>query len=121
MNKTLFRKLIFVVALGFGLSLIACSDETATAVHDARSEAPDSFQWNIPSHIPLPTVNPANPMSEEKFALGRHLFYDQRLSGNGSMSCSRLFPMARRLRSAQLGSSTLEILNPLLTLPITRL
>jgi cytochrome c peroxidase len=30
-------------------------------------------------------------MSETKFQLGRRLFYDKRLSGNGSMSCSSCY------------------------------
>ncbi|MEX8496643.1 MbnH family di-heme enzyme, partial [Leptothrix ochracea] len=29
-----------------------------------------------------------NPMSEAKFQLGRRLFYDKRLSGNGTMACA---------------------------------
>ena len=31
---------------------------------------------------------PTNPMSEAKAELGRHLFYDTRLSGNGTQSCA---------------------------------
>lgn len=81
-----------IVNLSFCLSILltlaACSDGTSTAVHDTKDSASNNFLWNIPSHIPLPAVNPANPMSEEKFLLGKHLFYDQRLSGNGSLSCS---------------------------------
>ena len=37
--------------------------------------------------MPPPRVPADNPMSEEKFQLGRHLFYDKRLSGNGTLSC----------------------------------
>jgi cytochrome c peroxidase len=49
---------------------------------------PDEFEWNLPAGFPTPRVPDGDPMTEEKVALGRHLFYDQRLSGNQSMSCA---------------------------------
>ena len=57
-----------------------CVQESKTSI--------SSFDWNIPDHIPLPRVPENNPMTEEKFQLGRHLFYDARLSTNGETSCS---------------------------------
>ncbi|MEM8626192.1 MAG: MbnH family di-heme enzyme, partial [Pseudomonadota bacterium] len=42
----------------------------------------------LPPHIPLPAIPSENPLTPEKIALGRHLFYDQRLSGNGTQSCA---------------------------------
>ena len=44
--------------------------------------------WSLPSYVPQPRVPEDNPMSVEKVALGHRLFYDQRLSGNGTLSCS---------------------------------
>jgi cytochrome c peroxidase len=46
------------------------------------------WQWNLPAHFPAPKIPADNPMSEEKFQLGRSLFYDKRLSGNGTMACA---------------------------------
>ncbi|MCL6510631.1 MAG: di-heme enzyme [Anaerolineae bacterium] len=46
------------------------------------------WEWNLPSSVPLPRVPEANPMTPQKFELGRHLFYDRRLSGNGAQSCA---------------------------------
>jgi len=46
------------------------------------------WDWNIGSNIPAPSVPEDNPMSVEKVELGRHLFYDIRLSGNQTQSCS---------------------------------
>jgi cytochrome c peroxidase len=46
------------------------------------------YVWNLPPGFPPPRVPPNNPMTEEKVALGRYLFYDTRLSGNGTQSCS---------------------------------
>jgi cytochrome c peroxidase len=46
------------------------------------------WRWNLPTEIPEPWVPPENPMTETKFQLGRHLFYDKRLSGNGTFACA---------------------------------
>lgn len=47
-----------------------------------------AYRWPLPAWVPPPVVPADNPMSEDKVALGRHLFYDTRLSANGSMSCA---------------------------------
>lgn len=46
------------------------------------------YDWRLPAWLPIPTVPADNPMSVEKVELGRHLFYDKRLSGDQSMSCA---------------------------------
>ncbi|MBX3247274.1 MAG: di-heme enzyme [Myxococcales bacterium] len=46
------------------------------------------YVWDLPSGFPEPRVPPDNPMSEAKVELGRHLFYDVRLSGNETQSCA---------------------------------
>jgi cytochrome c peroxidase len=46
------------------------------------------FQWELPKGFPVPRVPADNPMSNEKVKLGRFLFYEKRLSGNGTMSCA---------------------------------
>lgn len=38
--------------------------------------------------FPAPVIPTTNPLSDEKIALGRQLFYDKRLSGNGTQSCA---------------------------------
>ena len=50
--------------------------------------APAEYEWPIPEGYPLPTVPEDNPMSQAKVELGRHLFYDTRLSGNGEQACA---------------------------------
>jgi cytochrome c peroxidase len=55
----------------------------------------DAFAWHLPPGFPAPRVPEANPMSVEKVALGRHLFYDARLSGNGRQSCATCHQQAR--------------------------
>lgn len=60
----------------------------ASASH-AVAEQPSApaWNWDLPSYVPAPRVPSDNPMSEAKFQLGRHLFFDKRLSGNGTLSC----------------------------------
>jgi cytochrome c peroxidase len=44
--------------------------------------------YSLPSHFPAPVYDlQTNPYTEEKFELGRTLFYDPILSGDGSVSC----------------------------------
>ncbi len=47
-----------------------------------------TYAWQLPLGFPVPRVPDNNPMSAEKVELGRYLFYDQRLSGTGTMACS---------------------------------
>jgi len=47
-----------------------------------------SFEWHLPPGQPLPVVLADNPMTEAKFQLGRFIFYDRQLSGNGTQSCA---------------------------------
>ena len=50
--------------------------------------AQQDYVWQLPAWVPIPTVPVDNPMSEAKVELGRHLFYDKRLSADQSMSCA---------------------------------
>ncbi len=60
----------------------ACGDGGGTARQTGI------YDWNLPEGFPVPVVDPANPMSAEKAELGRHLFYDNRLSTTGAFSCA---------------------------------
>lgn len=55
---------------------------------DTSSLRTEAYQWDLPQWAPEPIVPPDNPMSREKVELGRHLFYDKRLSADSSMSCA---------------------------------
>ena len=47
-----------------------------------------TYQWDIPAWVPEPVVPDDNPMTKNKVELGRHLFYDKRLSADQTMSCA---------------------------------
>ncbi len=71
----------WVCAMGLvGLvSIIACADEASE---------PTPWEWDLPAGFPTPEVPDDNPMTVEKVELGRHLFYERRLSADESMSCA---------------------------------
>jgi cytochrome c peroxidase len=48
----------------------------------------EPYHWDLPKGFPRPRVPAGNLMSEAKVKLGRYLFYDTRLSVNGTFSCA---------------------------------
>ena len=72
----LIRYLIASISL---LLLVSCGPNIAEN---------KEYNWEFPQGFPKPFVPVDNPMSIEKVELGRFLFYDKRLSANGSQSCA---------------------------------
>lgn len=66
--------LSFLLSLGFN-HVLAAPSVNAT------------YTWNLPDWTPKPIVPADNPMSAAKVELGRHLFYEKRLSITGNYSC----------------------------------
>lgn len=66
--------------------LTGCGGSSTTL--DDRGANATAFEWRLRKGVPLPLEPADNPMTEAKFQLGRHLFYDVRLSGNGTQSCA---------------------------------
>jgi cytochrome c peroxidase len=46
------------------------------------------YDWNIPTWMPKPVIPKDNPMTTAKVELGRHLFYEKRLSVTGNFACA---------------------------------
>jgi cytochrome c peroxidase len=67
----------------------ACSRRTLQPVAGRASDADGhgAYVWRLPPGFPKPKVPDDNPMTYEKVRLGRRLFYDRRLSQNGTQSC----------------------------------
>ena len=80
------------LSLTLGLSLISslmltgCGDSGGQ--HTQYSASQSDFDFRIPASVPAPFVPEDNPMSIAKVELGRHLFFDTRLSGNQTQSCA---------------------------------
>ncbi len=60
----------------------------ATVVTPAAHPPPPPYEWRLPPGFPVPKVPADNPMTAAKVELGRRLFYDRALSGNGTYACS---------------------------------
>lgn len=73
---------IWVTAAG----LILCSLAVLPAGAQ-QAAVSEFFSTRVPRWFPVPKIPVDNPISEAKVELGRSLFYDERLSGNGTYSC----------------------------------
>lgn len=71
------------------MGIYACGDDNPDE-GDLSSipYAPQSYDPNLPSYLPKLTTPPDNPLTVDGINLGRHLFFDNILSGNGTMSCA---------------------------------
>ena len=67
------------------LWVTACGGGGADAT---QASEPKAWTWSLPAGFAPPVVPQDNPMNADKVELGRWLFYDQRLSVNGSLSCA---------------------------------
>ena len=80
-----------VLALVITLVAMIAADVRRAPVATA-SVAPrtldEPWTWDLPTGVPRPVVPTDNPMSVAKFELGRRLFYDRGMSGNGTFSCA---------------------------------
>jgi cytochrome c peroxidase len=77
------RSGIIALLLAFG-----CNDTPVDPSCPEIREEPNGYRWNLPAGFPRPNVPEDNAMSEAKVVLGRHLFYDRRLSLNETQSCA---------------------------------
>jgi len=69
-----------------GLSLGSCKKDKEEAI-DPVVSAPTPYVLNVPAGFPTPVIPADNPLTNEGVALGRRLFYETKLSSNGTMSC----------------------------------
>lgn len=67
--------------------LIILGESFAKSQVPRNSEAGE-YHWELPKGFPKPKISPDNPMTAAKVQLGRYLFYDQRISVNGTHSCA---------------------------------
>jgi cytochrome c peroxidase len=81
--RTLRGWLVAVVGVGWVCARTALAGETPPYI------------WDLPAGFPQPKVPADNPMTPEKVELGRHLFYDTRLSLDGTFACATCHKQAR--------------------------
>lgn len=59
-----------------------------------RTDSPD-FDWDLPAGVEPPSTPLDNPQTAEKVELGRHLFYDLRLSRHENRACGTCHEQAK--------------------------
>jgi cytochrome c peroxidase len=81
-------RFLFICLIAISL-LSSCEDEkTPEGDLTAIPYSPTPYHIKIPDYFPEMPIPADNPMTEEGVDLGRHIFFDNILSGNQSMSCS---------------------------------
>ena len=86
-NFIRLRRRILNLVLVFGLSIFL-SFGLGKAMAMGKIPGNPEYSWNLPEWTPKPVVPEANPMTTAKVELGRHLFYEPRLSITGQYSCA---------------------------------
>lgn len=81
-NSYLFT-LLAIVAVG----IVACKKTSPDEVELAQYDG-TAYNFTYSSTLPAPDLPSDNLLTESKVYLGRKLFYDTKLSGDGSMSCA---------------------------------
>ena len=78
------------------------------AITGVSLPAQAGYDWGLPAGVRPPNVPPDNPMSPALVELGRHLFYDRRMSANRTQSCGTCHEQARAFtdgRTHSIGST----------------
>ena len=82
------NKLCFLVLLAIATACVVSTVSFAAPQTAVARVGADEYQWKLPKGFPKPRVPADNPMTPAKVYLGAFLFYDQRMSGNGTESCA---------------------------------
>ncbi len=69
-----------------GLTWVRCADEAAD------TDDPQGWCWDLPPNVTPPAVPDDNPPTFAKARLGHRLFFDGRLSADGSLACAGCHP-----------------------------
>jgi cytochrome c peroxidase len=93
---TTTNKLTFVILIALAVFYSCSKDKdpvTPTPISTPpNNTSPTPYTLNIPTifaqTLPAPFNPPNNPLTVEGIELGRHLFYDPILSGDGTQSCA---------------------------------
>ena len=79
---------ILNLLVAFCLSMFLSIGLSQAMATERNLAASTEYSWNLPDWTPKPVVPASNPMTAEKVELGRHLFYEPRLSITGQYSCA---------------------------------
>lgn len=94
--------------LAIWLVLAACGDDARPATDaavDTPGDAGVAWPFELPTGLPVPRLPPNATLTAELAELGRHLFYDTRLSGNGTQACASCHDQARAFSDGKITPS----------------
>ncbi len=86
LDRTTFLKCLTLVLLAVSLAALGACGAEEVAEEPAEEAAEAVWPPQLPGYAAM-EVPADNPMTEEKVELGKMLYYDQRLSGDGERSC----------------------------------
>ena len=75
------------ILLSFFIVTLAVACQPDDIVDKPTTAKTTPFPFPQPAHMPKAIMPADNPLTTEGVKLGRHLFYDLRLSGDNTMSC----------------------------------
>ncbi|HSF25569.1 MAG TPA: cytochrome c peroxidase [Blastocatellia bacterium] len=93
MNRTSVLKLFVILLLGVVLPVLVSADDATPPAEAAGFDA--QLPLGIPRDVWAYFVPKDNPMTAAKVELGRKLFFDTRLSADGTISCATCHDPAR--------------------------
>jgi len=88
MPATSIRRMPWSLLVAAAAALLGCGGGGASADAPVAPPATQPWVWSLPQGFTPPAVPADNPMNAAKVELGRRLFHDVRLSGNGTQSCA---------------------------------
>jgi len=66
----------------------SCQKDTEEPIDSTPPFAATPYNFEVPVGFPTPDIPDDNPLTVEGVALGRHLFYEKRLSRDGTLACA---------------------------------
>ena len=80
----------WAMALGLLLLVAGCGggDDSGDGADSSPPAGNARYQWSLPQGFPTPKESTDNPLTAAKVELGRHLFYDMRMSINQTTACA---------------------------------
>ena len=84
MRKSSFALLFSLIVFAFSL---AHAQDEGVRLAQIDKMVPSQYDFGLPGWVPVPLEPEGNPTTAAKVELGRYLFFDKRLSLDGTMSC----------------------------------
>lgn len=79
-------KILLIITIVTAITIVSCKDDPN---NDPNGVVLDTTPYPLSyGNFPVPNIAVDNPLTEQGVKLGRMLFYEKMLSGNGAMACA---------------------------------